>query len=86
MEVAVICDLNPSPKVNSPKTRGGWEMCRRQRDLIQRQLNIERETQNTNHFIRYTSLVSVWTPFCVNLIFHAFNKVLETFLRDSGLY
>ncbi|AWO96124.1 Kinesin-like protein, partial [Scophthalmus maximus] len=42
------------------------------------------------HFIRYTLLVKVWTPFCLqnclNSSWHTFNKVLETFLRDFGPY
>ncbi len=44
----------------------------------------------TGHFIRYTLLVRVWTPFCLqnclNSSWHRFNKVLETFLRDFGPY
>ncbi len=42
------------------------------------------------HFIRYTLLVPGWTPFCLqnwlNSLWHRFNKVLETFLRDFGPY
>ncbi len=45
---------------------------------------------HTFHFIRYTLLVRVWTPFCLqnclNSSWHRFNKVLETFLRDFGPY
>ncbi len=44
----------------------------------------------TGHFIRYTLLVLGWTPFflqnCLNSLWHRFNKVLETFLRDFGPY
>ncbi len=39
---------------------------------------------------RYSLLVSGWTPFCLqnclNSLWHRFNKVLETFLRDFGPY
>ncbi len=44
----------------------------------------------TGHFIMYTLLVQGWTPFCLqkclNSLWHRFNKVLETFLRDFGPY
>ncbi len=44
----------------------------------------------TGHFIRYTLLVPGWTHFCLqnclNSLWHIFNKVLETFLRDFGPY
>ncbi len=44
----------------------------------------------TGHFIRYTLLVPGWTPFCIqnclHSLWHRFNKVLETFLRDFGPY
>ncbi len=39
----------------------------------------------TGHFIRYTLLGPVWTPFCLqnclNSLWNRLNKVLETFLR-----
>ncbi len=42
----------------------------------------------TGHFIRYTLLVTGWTPFCLqnclNSSWHRFNNVLESFLRDFG--
>ncbi len=44
----------------------------------------------TGHFIRYTLLVPGWTPFCLhnrlNSVWHRFNKMLDTFLRDFGPY
>ncbi len=44
----------------------------------------------TGHFIRNILLVPVWTPFCLqnclNSLWHRFNKVLETFLRDFDPY
>ncbi len=44
----------------------------------------------TGHFIRYTLLVPGWTPFslqnCLNSLWHWFNMVLETFLRDFCPY
>ncbi len=44
----------------------------------------------TGQFIRYTMLVSGWTPFCLpnslNFSGHRLNKVLETFLRYFGPY
>ncbi len=43
----------------------------------------------TDHFIRYILVVPGWTPFCLqnwlNFPGHRFNKVLETFLRDSEI-
>ncbi len=41
---------------------------------------------HTGHFIRYTLLVPGRTPFCLHSLWHRFNKVLETFLRDFGPY
>ncbi len=44
----------------------------------------------TGHFIRYTLLVLGWPPFCLqdclNSLWHRFNKVLKTFLRDVSPY
>ena len=42
----------------------------------------------TGHFIRYILLVPGWTPFAfrLNPLWHRFNKVLETFLREFGPY
>ncbi len=44
----------------------------------------------TGHFIRYILLVPDWTHFCLqnclNSLWHRFNKVLETVLRDIGPY
>ncbi len=44
----------------------------------------------TGHFIMYTLLVPGWTHFCLqnclHSLWHRFNKVLETFLRDGGPY
>ncbi len=41
-------------------------------------------------FIRYTLLVPGWTTLCLqnclNSLWHRFNKVLKTFLRDFGPY
>ncbi len=45
-------------------------------------------THTLTHFIRYTLLVPGYTPLCLhnylNSLWHRFNKVLETFLRDFG--
>ena len=50
----------------------------------------EHVTYSLADFIRYTLLVPGWTPFCLqnclNPLWHRFNKVLETFLREFGPY